>query len=530
MRHWFDRGRYHNLEEERLSARVAQEKTLDVRSIGFILVMALMGGIIAVLADRLGRKLGKSRHTLFGLRPRRTAELLTFVAGFVIPIATILIIIAVSSDFRELIVRGTRALEDAKRYEARASELQKNVDSLTGLKERTEKDLNEKNRELADARKQREAIIKKSNELQAKITSLNGSLEKLNAGVRKLTQKTSTLNAQYQQAKEDYARVKASFAAQNQQFQDISERNITLERENNKLDKDREQLSNDINNLRGKISELEKERTDLERQVADARVEYQKQLGDLNRQLKEAQDALSKAQESLNEAQSQAQFIKGISNSSRSQVMTFRIGEELARVQLGPNLTEEQARSLLNSLLRQAIMAAEARGAKSNNQYPAAVIPEVRFNDGTIASTRDQIEEMIRQMRNLPEYTFIVAIANWNAFAGEPVPINIKRFKNQVVYEANDPIGDMRIDGSQSDEEVLEQLNKFFGEVIRPAAVAKGMLPTLGAESSLGTLTTGEVLQLIRRIRDVNAPVRVYAIAAKQTRVADRLELVFKFR
>jgi len=38
-----------------------------------ILVLAVVGGVIAVIGDRLGTRIGKKKLTLFGLRPRHTA-------------------------------------------------------------------------------------------------------------------------------------------------------------------------------------------------------------------------------------------------------------------------------------------------------------------------------------------------------------------------------------------------------------------------------------------------------------------------
>ncbi len=64
-----------------------------------VLVLAvLLGSVIAYLADRLGRTLGKT--SLLGMRPRTTAEVLTAAAGGLIPLVTILIILAVSADAR----------------------------------------------------------------------------------------------------------------------------------------------------------------------------------------------------------------------------------------------------------------------------------------------------------------------------------------------------------------------------------------------------------------------------------------------
>ncbi|MBX3118482.1 MAG: DUF3084 domain-containing protein [Fimbriimonadaceae bacterium] len=502
---------------------------MDVGSIGFLLLMALMGGGIAVFADRLGRKLGKSRHTLFGMRPRKTAEVLTFAAGFLIPIVTLLVVIAISSSYRQWFVRGAQAYEDAKRYEKQAADLQEQVDNLMKLKEQTAKDFEQKNKELLTVLQQRKEIEAKRLALQGQVATLNSDIGKLNAGVRKLQEQTAKINAQYLASKKDYDRVKMSFDIQNDRFKEISIRNTEIERANAQLERDQEKLRTEVEGLQGKITELEKERTDLEQQVAQAKADYQKELNGLNNQLNAAKLSLTETQRQLSEAQRDYVKLQNTFGYARTQRITYYQNEELVRVFLPPRLTEEQARGLLNSLLRQSITAAEARGAAANETPSAAMIMPAG-PEGAEVSTREQIELIIQRIRNLPDYTFIAATSRLNAFVNEPVALEVRLFHNPVIYEVNEQIADVRIDGSRSDGEIFDELTKFFSEIVRPEAIKKGMIPTLGSESGLGSLSTSDVLQLIRRIRDVNAPVRVSAHAVKQTRAGDRLEFVFRFR
>ena len=49
-----------------------------------ILVVLILGGLIATLGDRIGTKVGKARLSLFNLRPRKTAVLVTVFTGVMI--------------------------------------------------------------------------------------------------------------------------------------------------------------------------------------------------------------------------------------------------------------------------------------------------------------------------------------------------------------------------------------------------------------------------------------------------------------
>ena len=50
---------------------------------GWLLILALLilGGVLSTLGDRLGSRVGKARLSLFNLRPRRTAVLITVLTG-----------------------------------------------------------------------------------------------------------------------------------------------------------------------------------------------------------------------------------------------------------------------------------------------------------------------------------------------------------------------------------------------------------------------------------------------------------------
>ena len=53
---------------------------------GWFLLLALLvlGGVLSTLGDRLGSRVGKARLSLLGLRPKRTAVVITVLTGSLI--------------------------------------------------------------------------------------------------------------------------------------------------------------------------------------------------------------------------------------------------------------------------------------------------------------------------------------------------------------------------------------------------------------------------------------------------------------
>jgi uncharacterized protein (DUF3084 family) len=80
---------------------------------GYILIAAILilGGVIATLGDRIGTKVGKARLSLFKMRPKNTAVLVTIFTGGVISASTLAILFAADEGLR----KGVFELEDIQK-------------------------------------------------------------------------------------------------------------------------------------------------------------------------------------------------------------------------------------------------------------------------------------------------------------------------------------------------------------------------------------------------------------------------------
>ena len=69
---------------------------------GWLLILALLilGGVLSTLGDRLGSRVGKARLSLFNLRPRRTAVVITVLTGSLISALSLGLLLLVSRQLR----------------------------------------------------------------------------------------------------------------------------------------------------------------------------------------------------------------------------------------------------------------------------------------------------------------------------------------------------------------------------------------------------------------------------------------------
>ena len=69
---------------------------------GWLLILAVLvlGGVLSTLGDRLGSRIGKARLSLFQMRPRRTAVVITVLTGSLISALTLGLMVAVREHLR----------------------------------------------------------------------------------------------------------------------------------------------------------------------------------------------------------------------------------------------------------------------------------------------------------------------------------------------------------------------------------------------------------------------------------------------
>lgn len=93
-------------------------------------VLILLSGAIAIVGNAVGRNIGRRRLSLFGLRPRYTAQIITVLTGMLITVTTLLVMLALSGEARVALFRLNEVLRETRRLEG---EIRKQEDRLRAL-------------------------------------------------------------------------------------------------------------------------------------------------------------------------------------------------------------------------------------------------------------------------------------------------------------------------------------------------------------------------------------------------------------
>ena len=155
---------------------------------GWLLILAvlLLGGVLATIGDRLGSRIGKARLSLFRLRPRSTAVLITVLTGSLISALTLGLMLAVSEQLRV-------GLFQLDKIESKLSNARKNLDFSIVQLTRSEKQLNKARKDVAIADQGRAAARQQLQQVQARAIQLRAELTPLQARRKVLEQERDRL-------------------------------------------------------------------------------------------------------------------------------------------------------------------------------------------------------------------------------------------------------------------------------------------------------------------------------------------------
>ena len=167
--------------------------------LALIAVIAVMGGAIAYIGDKLGTKVGKKKLSIFGLRPKHTSIIVTIVTGILIAAATLSILTLTSRDVRTALF-GMEALK------TELAELSSEV-----TKQNTELALNRA--ELQAKTAEYTTVSAKVQETAKQLAAISDELDQVTVERDRAAAALKTVQGDYTQAKADLLQSQADITA-----------------------------------------------------------------------------------------------------------------------------------------------------------------------------------------------------------------------------------------------------------------------------------------------------------------------------
>ena len=187
----------------------------------FALVLAVAGGFIAWLGDRLGTKIGKKRYTFLKLRPRHTATVSTITAGVLISVLTLMVLIASDYSFKRALLEGPRLVHQN-------DELRSQNRTLAANSRVYEDRANEKARQFNEAQTKFDEAQKKLAPAQRQLKSSQQQVVGARTALAATTQKLQDARQKFEAAQRQVASAQRQVAGVQRQVQNLESRRRNL--------------------------------------------------------------------------------------------------------------------------------------------------------------------------------------------------------------------------------------------------------------------------------------------------------------
>ena len=185
---------------------------------GWLLILALLvlGGVLSTLGDRLGSRVGQARLSLFHLRPRRTAVLITVLTGSVISAMSLGLMLLVSQRLRV-------GLFELDQLEARLQTSRSQLAASTIERNRAEQDRSRSQGQLHQAEQQLSTLRKSLAPLLAQRRQLEAERNRLGRDVQ-------ARDADIRRNEAELAQVRGRITASTKELKDLETNLIALRR------------------------------------------------------------------------------------------------------------------------------------------------------------------------------------------------------------------------------------------------------------------------------------------------------------
>jgi len=491
---------------------------MDFTSAWFLVVMIVVGGAIAVLADNLGRKLGKSRLRVGKLRPRHTAMLFTAITGAVVTLTTVVLVSVLSAEVREWIIEGREAVKRGKAYrndmismEAEVRKTQSDLNTMReDLDEQTKRVKSQREQlvrgqqlvgvaesEAAAAESQARAAEANLRDREAKLRALTKQFQEASKGLASVQQKLAQLDANKRQLEANKKQLEANYAKLNDQVEDAYKQERALHQQNMTLEAENERLEKDIGSLTAQINS------------------GVTQLGDLSARIRTQE-------ENLNALMRTASGYREGAIGARIRPVVFNLKQEIARRDIGLSLTYADAEKHVRSTIN---LAAEEVFRRTNLGIGLREVMEGNY------SSNELVGILARRLSDSRGPATVIVRTSTNVFGDEElVPVEVEVRSNPVVFKKGEQLGEVRIPGDQSVEQIIGAITNMLETQVRSKAADARMYGSENPEASIGQVNPAETIKVVNAIHEANRPVRVFAVAKSETRASGPLEIEFRVR
>ena len=520
------------------------------------LLVGLMSAtaVIAYWSDNLGKKLGKKRVSLLGLRPKQTATLITIASSLLIMLVTFGTMLVVYKPLSDALLHYDSVRDQSVLLERQNQNLESQYETLKSqnvnfqsqnfnlqsgnqkLKSGNQK-LSTQNGKLkiqrqklsGDLQEVRNAKIEAEQEKNQAIQSAQDAKEreetakrgeetaKRGAEVARRNLETARRNLRTVQAqlKSVQAQLKTVQASLKTAQTNLKTANMDLKAANVSLTERKKQVLEQGKQI------LEQGQQILEQEQIIPKLEARvKTLQASETALKSSEAALKQSVAEIREVLAESQKALGVAANALVKPSIVTARDTLSEQLIAPRLGTETVTNLLHDLMRQTRENVRRLGELNGRLgLTTSIVPRrvtlnnQQFNAGEDAQI-DVIAASLAQSAT-PAVVRVVAARN-HAIDEEEIKAEFQILPVNIAYRRDDIIATSVIDGRLGDAQIFNQLLRLLNEGERVARSEKRVIPPQGGDNKFYAEGTNERLfEALRAITLLKSSARVHLRAAE---------------
>ncbi|MBE9190759.1 DUF3084 domain-containing protein [Gloeocapsopsis crepidinum LEGE 06123] len=472
---------------------------------GYILIASILilGGVIATVGDRLGTRVGKARLSLFNLRPRNTAVVITILTGSIISASTLAILFAADERLRT----GVFELEEIQ------SELRDRRQQLETTRQQLEATTEEKTQvqqELVQARaeqkaEQREAQRREA-EAQQRLETINESLQaartqqaQTQTQLNRTQARQAQTQAQLNQTQEQLTQVSTQFQQAQTRLRTVSQRAKELRAEIQQVQTELQQLTEQRDQLRAQITKRDQE------------------IAKLDESITQRDQVIAQRESRLKQLETQQNYLEQEAQNLERNLQVLRRGN--VALFRGQVLSGGVVRIVDPKAARQAV---DQLLVEANKTAVRFTQPGIEQNEQIVNISSAQVDQLIKQIDDGHDYVIRIVSAGNYVLGERSVQVIADAAQNQVVFRPGDVLAAISANPTtMSDTELRQRVELLLGASNFRAQRAG----ILGDTIQIGDNRIETLIGFIEQLKQYNQPVEIQAVAAEVTYTSGPLKV-----
>ncbi|MFQ4140830.1 DUF3084 domain-containing protein [Chlorogloeopsis sp. ULAP02] len=480
---------------------------------GYILIIAILilGGVIATVGDRIGTRVGKKRLSLFNLRPKNTAVLVTILTGLGISASTLGILFLADEGLRKGVFELEDIQKDLRRKRVQLENTTKQLDTTRTELEQARIEQSKAQEDLQEINKSLQSANAKQQQTQAQLNRTIKQQAQTQEELQRTQKQLGQVATQYQQAK---TQLQSVYAERNKQLAEIK----LLKAERQRLYEEAKQAIAEAQAAIDKRDrELAKRQEEIEardRKIASLDNIIQKR----NLEITAREKIIAQREARLKDLEAQQQDLEQEVARLEKYYQSYR-DLRLGKLALfrGQVLAAGVVRVQQPSAVRQAVI----QLLQEANRNASIELTEPNLNPAPnvqiLRVTEEQVEQLSKQIQDGREYVVRVFSAGNYVRGEKPVEFFADAAINQVVFSGGEVLATTSADPKTMTSYQLRQRLELLISASQFRARNAGILENIQID--------GTFIRFVAQLRQYDQPLDIKAIAAEDTYTAGPLKV-----